>query len=147
MRKIFIIAMLFIATIANCQVEKIVGRWTTIDDKENIPVSIVNIYRGTDGKYYGQIEKILVKGEENKICTECEGTLHNKPVVGMVIINNMEWRDGKLQGGTILDPNNGKTYYAKIWVDAETGKLILRGSLDKRGLLGRNQEWIRHTSK
>ena len=143
MRKIILLAMLFIATIANCQVEKILGRWTTIDDKENIPVSIVNIYKGTDGKYYGQIEKILVKDEENKLCTECEGTLHNKPVVGMVIVNNMEWRDGKLQGGTILDPDNGKTYYAKMWVDAETGKLILRGSLDKRGLLGRNQEWVR----
>ena len=143
MRKIFILAMLFIATMANCQVEKILGRWTTIDDKENIPVSIVNIYRGTDGKYYGKIEKILVKSEENKLCTECEGALHNKPVVGMIIVNNMEWHDGKLQGGTILDPDNGKTYYAKMWVDPATGKLILRGSLDKRGLLGRNQEWVR----
>ena len=147
MRKIFIIAMLFIATIANCQIEKIVGRWTTIDDEKNIPVSIINIYRGTDGKYYGQIEKILVKDEENKICKACEGELRNKPVVGIVNIQNMEWRDGKLQGGTILDPNNGKTYYAKMWLDPQTGKLILRGSLDKRGILGRNQEWIRHTGK
>jgi hypothetical protein len=55
MRKIILLAMLFIATMANCQVEKIIGCWTTIDDKENIPVSIVNIYKGTDGKYYGQI--------------------------------------------------------------------------------------------
>ena len=143
MRKIFIIAMLFIATIANCQIEKIVGRWTTIDDEKNIPVSIINIYRSNDGKYYGQIEKILVKGEENKICKACEGELRNKPVVGIVNIQNMEWRDGKLQGGTILDPNNGKTYYAKMWLDPQTGKLILRGSLDKRGILGRNQEWVR----
>ena len=143
MRKIILLAMLFIATIANCQIEKIVGRWTTIDDKKNIPVSIINIYRGTDGKYYGQIEKILVKGEENKICKACEGELRNKPVVGIVNIQNMEWRDGKLQGGTILDPNNGKTYYAKMWLDPQTGKLILRGSLDKRGILGRNQEWVR----
>ncbi len=143
MRNFLVLAMLFIATIANCQVEKILGRWTTIDDKENVPVSIVNIYRGTDGKYYGQIERILYKGQENKLCTECEGELHNKPVVGMVIVNNMEWRDGKLQGGTILDPDNGKTYYAKMWLDPATGKLILRGSLDKRGLLGRNQQWVR----
>ena len=135
--------MLFIATIANCQIEKIVGRWTTIDDEKNIPVSIINIYRGNDGKYYGQIEKILVKGEENKICKACEGELRNKPVVGIVNIQNMEWCDGKLQGGTILDPNNGKTYYAKMWLDPQTGKLILRGSLDKRGILGHNQEWIR----
>ena len=147
MRKIILLAMLFIATIENCQVEKILGRWTTIDDEKNIPVSIINIYRGTDGKYYGQIEKILVKGEENKICKACEGELRNKPVVGIVNIQNMEWRDGKLQGGTILDPNNGKTYYAKMWLDPQTGKLILRGSLDKRGILGRNQEWIRHTGK
>ena len=147
MRKIFIIAMLFVATMANCQIEKIVGRWTTIDDEKNIPVSIINIYRGTDGLYYGQIERILVKGEENKICKACEGELHNKPVVGIVNVQKMEWRDGKLQGGTILDPNNGKTYYAKMWLDTKTGKLILRGSLDKRGLLGRNQEWIRYTGK
>ena len=147
MRKIILLAMLFIATMANCQIEKIVGRWTTIDDEKNIPVSIINIYRGTDGKYYGQIEKILVKGEENKICKACEGELRNKPVVGIVNVQNMEWRDGKLQGGTILDPNNGKTYYAKMWLDPQTDKLILRGSLDKRGILGRNQEWIRHTGK
>ena len=147
MRKFILLAILFITGIANAQIDKIVGRWTTIDDKENIQVSIVNIYRSTDGKYYGQIEKILVKGEENKICTECEGALHNKPVVGMVIVNNMEWRDSKLQGGTILDPNNGKTYYAKMWLDTQTGKLVLRGSLDKRGILGRNQEWIRYTGK
>ena len=147
MRKIILLAMLFIATMANCQIEKIVGRWTTIDDEKNIPVSIINIYRGNDGKYYGQIEKILVKGEENKICKACKGELRNKPVVGIVNVQNMEWRDGKLQGGTILDPNNGKTYYAKMWLDPQTGKLILRGSLDKRGILGRNQEWIRHTGK
>ena len=72
MRKLFLLAILFITGIANAQIDKIVGRWTTIDDKENIQVSIVNIYRSTDGKYYGQIEKILVKGEENKICTNAK---------------------------------------------------------------------------
>ena len=147
MRKIILLAMLFIAGIANAQIDKIIGRWTTIDDEKNIPVSIINIYRGTDGLYYGQIERILVKGEENKICKACEGELHNKPVVGIVNVQKMEWRDGKLQGGTILDPNNGKTYYAKMWLDPQTGKLVLRGSLDKRGILGRNQEWIRYTGK
>ncbi len=147
MRKFILLAMLFIAGIANAQIDQIVGRWTTIDDEKNIPVSIINIYRGTDGLYYGQIERILVKGEENKICKACEGELHNKPVVGIVNVQKMEWRDGKLQGGTILDPNNGKTYYAKMWLDPQTGKLVLRGSLDKRGILGRNQEWIRHTGK
>ena len=68
MRKIILLAMLFIATIANCQVEKILGHWTTIDDKENVPVSIVNIYRGTDGKYYVttiKFRKIIKHGVYN----------------------------------------------------------------------------------
>ena len=38
-------------------------------------------------------------------------------------------------------------FYAKMWLDPQTGKLVLRGSLDKRGILGRNQEWIRYTGK
>ena len=147
MKQLLLILFCALSINLNAQIDKIVGRWTTIDDEKNIPVSIINIYRGTDGLYYGQIERILVKGEENKICKACEGELHNKPVVGIVNVQKMEWRDGKLQGGTILDPNNGKTYYAKMWLDPQTGKLVLRGSLDKRGILGRNQEWIRYTGK
>jgi uncharacterized protein (DUF2147 family) len=53
----------------------------------------------------------------------------------------MQLVDGELRGGKVLDPENGKFYYAKIYL--ENGKLILRGSLDKRGLLGRSQTWIR----
>ena len=147
MKQLLLILFCALSINLSAQIDKIVGRWTTIDDEKNIPVSIINIYRGTDGLYYGQIERILVKGEENKICKACEGELHNKPVVGIVNVQKMEWRDGKLQGGTILDPNNGKTYYAKMWLDPQTGKLVLRGSLDKRGFIGRNQEWVRYTGK
>ena len=147
MKQLLLILFCALSINLSAQIDKIVGRWNTIDDEKNIPVSIINIYRGTDGLYYGQIERILVKGEENKICKACEGELHNKPVVGIVNVQKMEWRDGKLQGGTILDPNNGKTYYAKMWLDPQTGKLVLRGSLDKRGFIGRNQEWVRYTGK
>ena len=124
----------FVTNPKNIGPESEVSLPATVEESRTISVGF---------KTAGQIEKILVKGEENKLCTECEGALHNKPIVGMVIVNNMEWRDGKLQGGTILDPDNGKTYYAKMWLDPATGKLILRGSLDKRGLLGRNQQWVR----
>jgi len=40
-----------------------------------------------------------------------------------------------------LDPNNGKFYYARLYI--KDGDLVLRGSLDKRGFLGRNQTWLR----
>jgi uncharacterized protein (DUF2147 family) len=46
-----------------------------------------------------------------------------------------------LKGGKVLDPESGKFYYGKIY--PKNGKLVLRGSIDKRGFFGRNQTWIR----
>lgn len=40
----------------------------------------------------------------------------------------------------IYQADNGKFYYAKVYL--KDGKLILRGSLDKAGLLGRSQTWL-----
>lgn len=123
--------------------QEVLGRWITIDDKTNAPASIVDIYRDADGKYYGRVEQLLAKGYEDMRCTECKGELHNRPVKGMIILRDMEYADGKLVGGTVLDPENGKTYHGKIWFDASKQRLVLRGSLDRRGILGRNQEWMR----
>ena len=63
-------------------------------------------------------------------------------MVGLVIVRDMKFENGSLVGGTILDPANGKTYYASIDLES-TGKLKVRGSLDKHGLLGRSQFWVR----
>jgi len=123
------------------QVDKIVGKWKTIDDKDGSEKSIVLIYKAADGKYFGKIEKLFKNPE--KICTECEGTNKNKPVLGMMIINNMIEKDGKLTGGTILDPKNGKVYKCNINIEKGGEKLNVRGSLDKGGWIGRSQTWIR----
>ncbi len=125
------------------QVDKIVGRWKTIDDKEKVAKSIVYIFKATDGKYYGKIEKLFK--DPNKLCTECEGANKDKPVMGMIIVNKMKEKDGKLTGGTILDPNNGKVYRCNISLDDNSNgeKLNVRGSLDKMGWIGRSQIWLR----
>jgi len=139
MKKIFLFfALLPLAAMA--QVAQIVGDWTTVDDKTGKQVSVVNIYKSSDGLYYGKITQLL-EGPKDAICIECEGDDHNKPMQGMVIIRGMKEVNGELREGKVLDPNNGKFYYARIYL--EDGNLILRGSLDKRGLLGRNQTWVR----
>jgi len=121
------------------QVNQIVGSWKTIDDKTGEVKSIVRIYKGADGKYYGKIEK-LYKNPDKK-CEKCKDENKDKPVLGMVIITDMKEKGEKLDGGYILDPENGEKYYATISYDKATGKLKLRGSLDKLGMLGRNQFW------
>lgn len=123
------------------QVSKILGKWKTIDDNDGSEKSIVYIFKATNGKYYGKIEHLFKTPD--KLCTECDGELKNKPVMGMMVINNMTEHDGSLTGGTILDPNNGKVYKCNISVDPKTGNLSVRGSLDKRGLIGRTQTWLK----
>ncbi len=123
------------------QVDKIVGKWKTIDDKDGTTKSIVSIYKSTNGKYLGKVEKLLKKPET--LCKECEGANKNKPILGMIIINGMIEKDGSLTGGTILDPNNGKIYHCSISIDSKSGKLNVRGSMDKMGIIGRSQTWIR----
>lgn len=143
MKKVFLLATLAISGLlsANAQVKNIVGEWRTVDDNTGAELSIVDIYQADNGKYYGEIVRLLVPGEEDAVCIACEGEDKNKPVAGLVIIRDMVEKDGALTGGKVLDPDNGKFYYGKI--SYENGKLKLRGSLDKRGFLGRTQYWIR----
>ena len=133
-------AMLMSAMVGRAQVAEILGEWYTVDDKTGEKFSVVQIYKATNGKYYGRIDQILV-GPTDKVCTECKGEEAGKPVQGMVIIRDFEEKDGKLVGGRVLDPDNGKWYYGKLYL--KDGNLVLRGSLDKAGVLGRSQTWKR----
>ena len=141
MRKFGIIALLFIVLSAQAQINSILGDWKTIDDKTGEKRSVVTIYKGSDGLYYGKISKMLMYTDLDLKCDQCKDEDHNKPIVGLVIIRGMKAENGELVGGKVLDPESGKFYYGKIYL--KNGKLVLRGSLDKRGFLGRNQEWIR----
>jgi uncharacterized protein (DUF2147 family) len=138
MKNVFLSLALMVATAVSAQVP-FLGEWTTIDDESGEKKSVVNIYKADNGMYYGQI--VTLFEDSDALCTECKDADHNQPIVGLTIIRDMQLVDGELRGGKVLDPENGKLYYAKIYL--EKGNLILRGSLDKRGLLGRSQTWIR----
>lgn len=141
MKKIILAVFMLIAGLipGYAQINTIVGEWYTVDDKTGETLSVVKIYKAENGKYYGKIIEMLVPGTENELCTACKGEDQNKRILGMVIIRDMVEKDGVLSGGKVLDPDNGKFYYGKIYI--ENGKLALRGSLDKWGALGRTQFW------
>lgn len=140
LKALFVGAMLLASLAGNAQVAEMLGDWYTVDDKTGEKMSVVHIYKSSNGKYCGRIDQILV-GDENELCKECKGDEAGKPIRGMVIIRDFEEKDGKLVGGRVLDPDNGKWYYGKI--SMKDGKLVLRGSLDKAGVLGRSQTWLR----
>ena len=138
---IWVVLFLLLTMCVGAQVNGILGDWKTVDDKTGEKRSIVTIYKGSDGLYYGKISKMLMYTELDLKCDQCKGEDYNAPIEGLVIIRGMHAEKGELVGGKVLDPESGKFYYGKIYL--KDGKLVLRGSLDKRGLLGRNQTWIR----
>ncbi len=123
------------------QIDKIVGKWKTIDDEDGSAKSIVHIFKATNGKYYGKVEKLFKNADS--LCTECEGVDKDKPKLGLTVIKNMTEKNGTLTGGTILDPNNGKVYKCNISFEAKENHLKVRGSLDKMGIIGRSQTWVK----
>ena len=134
-----VVAMVVFATQMMAQTP-ILGEWITIDDATNEQKSVVRIYQAEDGKYYGKIIQLFEENALEAVCEACTGDDHKQPIVGLTIIRDMQLKDGELRGGKVLDPDNGKFYYAKV--SLKDGKLILRGSLDKAGLLGRSQTWL-----
>ncbi|CAA0079738.1 Uncharacterised protein [BD1-7 clade bacterium] len=110
------------------------GYFTTIDDKTNKPKSILRV-TVKDDMLYAQVVKLLTKPQDS-LCEKCPDNLKNKPVRGMYVINGLK-RDGdEFSRGEILDPENGKTYKARVWPDE--GNLKVRGYL---GIFYRTQEW------
>lgn len=117
-----------------------IGTWKTIDDETKQAKSYVEIFE-KDGKLYGKVTKILTKGKENAVCSDCSGALKNKPILGMQILSGLK-KDGKeWNGGKIIDPNSGKEYKAKMSLNGND-KLDVRGFIGI-SLVGRTQTWQR----
>ena len=140
MKRILFFAVTLLFSVTLFAQNPLLGEWITVDDATGEQKSIVRIYQADNGKYYGTIIQLLEENGETAVCTECTGEDHNKPIVGLTIIRDMQLKDNELRGGKVLDPDNGKFYYAKVYL--KDGKLILRGSLDKAGLFGRSQTWL-----
>jgi uncharacterized protein (DUF2147 family) len=131
------------ASSALAQATSPVGRWTTIDDATKKPKSVITLYE-ENGKLYGKVEKILREPSEdqNPLCDKCEGALKGKPILGMVILRDLEKDGDEWSGGKILDPANGKTYKCTIAVEDGGKKLKVRGYIGL-SLIGRTQYWTR----
>ncbi|MDP6909878.1 MAG: DUF2147 domain-containing protein [Flavobacteriales bacterium] len=115
-----------------------IGKWKTIDDNTGKTKSLVEIEeRG--GKLFGKILELFDPEEPDPVCEECgsDDLRHMKPIVGLEIIRNMEKDGGEWEDGDILDPENGKVYRCKLWV--EEGKLKVRGYI---AFLYRTQTWL-----
>ena len=137
MKVIFSICLLIISMFS-LNAQGIIGQWKTIDDDTGKPRSVVEIYEN-NGKYYGRIIKLFREpGEEqDPVCDVCPGPQKGKKIIGLEIIRNLIKEDDEYGDGTILDPESGKVYDCKIWL--EDGTLKVRGYI---AFLFRTQTWL-----
>lgn len=140
---LFLFLFVATATLGQAQVSKMLGQWNTYDDKTGEMRSTVNIYE-ENGTYQCVLTTLYEKDATGgyKVMKapypkEFEG------VVGTKLFQEMKV-DGHNLKGKIYDPESQKTYFGKVKYKAKTDELILRGSLDKAGLLGRSQIWKRN---
>ena len=131
---VWLFAML---TVFGQENDLIVGKWKTVDDETGQDKSIVEVFKKSDGKYYGKILELLQKPENDK-CVKCKDALKDKPLIGLEIINGLTKKDREYSGGTITDPKSGKTY--KCTITRAGDKLKVRGYVGF-SLIGRTQTW------
>ena len=119
------------------------GLWNTISDTDGRPTAIVEI-REDHGEYVGVVRGLLVPADpEDSVCGKCSGERKGQRVVGMEILRHMRRDDnGEWSGGEILDPETGKTYRAKMRLENDGLKLVVRGYVGF-SLFGRSQTWVR----
>ncbi|MFZ9503532.1 MAG: DUF2147 domain-containing protein [Cyclobacteriaceae bacterium] len=138
-QKNFFLALFFLGAGFSAQAQ-ITGRWKTIDDASGKPRSVVEIFeRG--GKYFGKVVSIFPSPgkDPDPICTACDpsDSRYKMKVKGMEIVRNLKKDGSEYSGGDILDPQIGKIYRCKIWLEDNTLKV--------RGYLGpffRTQTWL-----
>lgn len=140
--RFFLFINLFLLSVV-IQAQSIEGVWENIDDEDGKPKSHIEIKK-LNGYYQGEVIQLL-EGATLKTCTKCKGERQNKPIEGMVIMWDLSPKNDKeADGGSIIDPKNGKVYGCKVKL-SEPNVLEVRGYI-KSPLFGRTQKWYRKAS-
>ena len=121
------------------QADDITGIWVPAKG-----TSQVRIYKGTDGKYHGRVEWKKEDKDELDV-NNPDPSLRKNKVQGLVILKNFVYNTSKKQweGGTVYDPDNGKTYDCYMWFEGDRNKMTLKGYVLGMKFIGRSEDWTR----
>ena len=132
--KIFIM-MPFAAAFA----QDVIGKWK-LDDG----TAIVEVYKegnAYNGKIVWLEKPTEADGSAVVDSNNPDKNLRSRKLMGLNMLSGLTKNGSEYTGGKIYDPGNGKTYNCSMKVEGDV--LKVRGSLDKKGLLGRTMDWFR----
>lgn len=113
------------------------GLWRSVDAQTGLCLFTAEIYE-KQGKL--NVRVIDLPGNASlKNCENCKPPLKDKPLLGMDIIWDLDFKEGRLENGKILDPDSGHVYDCSLWID-NAGDLHVRGYF-KLKAFGKTQIW------
>ena len=139
MKKLFNGMILALAPLATAFAQEVIGKWKLSDG-----TAIVEVYQEGDvynGKIVWLEEPTQADGSPMVDKNNPDEKLRSRQLIGLNMLSGLKATGSEYSGGVIYDPGNGKTYYCSMEVKGDV--LKVRGSLDKRGLLGRTMDWFR----
>ena len=119
--------------------QNVIGKWKLEDGS-----AIVEVYKSGDvynGKIVWLANPTEADGSPAVDNQNPDKSLRNRQILGLNMLSGLKKNGGEYSGGKIYDPANGKTYNCSMKVEGDV--LKVRGSLDKRGLVGRTMDWFR----
>jgi uncharacterized protein (DUF2147 family) len=142
MRLTFLLALsLFLASSVFSQEEAIKSIWYNAKK-----TSKIKIFKATNSKYYGKIE--WTKTQDKKDFNNPDPAKRNDPLLGMLFIKDFTYdaRTKQWIGGTIYDPDNGKTYDCYMWFEGNNTEILhLKGYILGMKFMGRETEFTKTT--
>lgn len=119
--------------------DAIIGQWINATGEAHVDIT----KRGQ--KYFGKIVWLKdPKDEKGNIKTDLKNpkvSLRSKPILGLEILRNFIFEDGKWTNGKIYDPKSGKTYKCNMTMKGKD-VLNMRGYVGI-SMIGRSETWKR----
>lgn len=139
MKKIIFSIIFMMMPFAAAFAQDVIGKWKLEDGS-----AIVEVYQQGDA-FNGKIVCLeKPNGPDGKPAVDRnnpEKNLQSRQLMGLNMLSGLKKNGNEYTGGKIYDPGNGKTYNCSMKVEGDV--LKVRGSLDKKGLLGRTMDWFR----
>ena len=117
----------------------VTGKWKFDDGS-----AIVEVYQQGNvynGKIVWLAEPTEADGTPAKDLNNPDKSHRSRQLIGLNMLSGLKEVGDEYKEGKIYDPGNGKTYNCSMKLEGDV--LKVRGSLDKRGLLGRTMDWFR----
>ncbi|MFN0048470.1 MAG: DUF2147 domain-containing protein [Cytophagales bacterium] len=120
MKTKLIVALIIAISFGGFAQDQVIGIYFTPEKDGKI-----QIYK-EGNKYFGKI--ISIPNNNRKDDKNPDEKLRSRSVIGLVLLQNFEYKNGQWQNGTIYDVDSGTLYSSTLWFDGnDLKKLNLRG--------------------